>query len=112
MQKPLFLSLAISVALTGCSTSPTWSRVRSVRVDVRDTADPSGVYAEQLSSVLRTAGVEHRVVTYQFRYHTRLREEAVGTRTAVIYRDDSNPANPWWLMDDRAKNPVWVPGSD
>jgi hypothetical protein len=83
-----------------------------VRVDTRDSGDPSAAYAEHLSGVLKTAHVQHKIVTYEYRYHTAFREEAIGTRTAVIYRDDKNPNNPWWLMDDQLFNPVWLPGED
>jgi len=113
MQKISFLPLAVCLGLTGCSqpNSP-WSTVRAVRVDTRDSGDPSAAYAEHLSGVLKTAHVQHKIVTYEYRYHTAFREEAIGTRTAVIYRDDKNPNNPWWLMDDQLFNPVWLPGED
>ena len=115
MHKAFSLSLAVALTLTGCGVvrrSPTWATVRSVRVDTRDQVDPSAAYAQQLSATLKSANVQHKVVTYQYRYRTILREEAITTRTAVIYRDDSNPNNPWWLMDDRQKRPVWLPGED
>ena len=92
--------------------SSTWETVRSARVDTRDAADPSAAYAEHLSGVLKSAGVAHKVVTYEFRYRTRLREEAMGSRTAVIYRDGDNTSNPWWLADDRLRQPLWVPGEN
>lgn len=86
--------------------------VRATRVDTRDAADPSATYAETLSASLKSAGVAHKVVTYEFRYRTRLREEAIGTRTAVLYRDENDPRNPWWLMDDRLSKPLWLPGEN
>ncbi len=119
MQQPLsfFFAAAITIsgltALTGCSQpSSPWSTVRAVRVDTRDADDPSARYAEHVSGVLKTANVEHKIVTYEYRYRTALREEAIGTRTAVLYRDDRNPNNPWWLTDERLFKPVWVPGED
>jgi hypothetical protein len=62
--------------------------------------------------VLLEQGVEHYVVTYQYHYYTHQYEEAVGTRTAVIYRDNVNPSYPWWLKDDRTETPVWLPNGD
>ena len=115
MQKSISLSLAVCLTLTGCSVfrrSGTWATVTSTRVNTRGEADPSKAYAEHLSRTLRTASVEHKVVTYQYRYRTRLREESIGTRTAVVYRDNNNPNNPWWLMDERLNKPVWLPGQD
>ena len=107
MQKSFPLSLAVCLILAGCSNpSSPWSTVRAVRVDTRDSSDPSATYAEHLSDTLKAAKVEHKIVTYEYRYRTALREEAVGTRTAVIYRDDSDPRNPWWLMDERVSKPV------
>src|SRR6187455_1897076 len=107
MQKTNLLSLAACLTLAGCSQpSSPWNTVRSVRVDTRDSDDPSAAYAEHLSGVLKSANVEHKVVTYEYRYRTVLREEAIGTRTAVLYRDDRNPNNPWWLTDERLYKPV------
>jgi hypothetical protein len=111
---PLLLSACFLAA--GCGAfrrSPAWETVLSTRVDTRDSADPSAAYAERLSSNLKSAGVEHKIVTYEFRYRTRLREDAVDTRTAVLYRDDDSGRDPWWLADDRtANNPVWLPRED
>jgi hypothetical protein len=113
MQKIASLLVAAFVILTGCSQpSSPWRTARAVRVDTRDSDDPSAAYAEHLSGVLKTAHVEHKIVTYEYRYRTALREEAIGTRTAVIYRDDKNPNNPWWLMDESLSKPVWLPGED
>lgn len=115
MQKSISLSLAVCVTLAGCSVvrrSGTWATVTAARIDTRHEADPSKAYATQLSRTLESASVEHKVVTYQFRYRTRLREEAIGTRTAVVYRDDTHPRNPWWIMDEQLKKPVWLPGHD
>lgn len=115
MQKPLCFALALCLTLNGCGVfrrSETWALVRGVRVDARGEADPSQAYAAELSARLAAANVEHKVVTYQFRYRTHLREEAIGTRTAVVYRDETRPANPWWLMEERLYQPVWLPSTD
>lgn len=116
MQKPLALSLALCLTLTGCQVfekSKTWDTVVSVRPGetIRD-ADPSAAYAEKLHAVLLEQGVEHCVVTYQYHYHTSHYEEAVGTRTAIVYRDETNGSYPWWLKDDHTATPFWLPNGD
>jgi hypothetical protein len=112
--RPFHLPVAslVAIVFAGCSGSPTWKRVTSVRVDPQSAADPSTAYAEEVSAVLKTAGVEHKVVTYQFRYRTALREDAITTRTAVVYRDGSDSGNPWWLAEHRLRLPKWLPGND
>jgi hypothetical protein len=116
MQKPLALSIAACLGLAGCQVfekSETWSQALQVRPGetTRD-PDPSNAYAAKLHAALSERGIEHKVVVYQYRYTTRLREEAVGTRTAVIYRDNSNPRYPWWLKDDRLNKPFWLPDGE
>jgi hypothetical protein len=115
MPQALTFSIAAACVLTGCGLvrpSSTWQAVRAVRVDTRGEADPSTVYARQLSASLKAAGVPHKIVTYQFRHRTFLREEMLSTRTAVLYRDGSSVRHPWWLMDDTLRKPVWLPGED
>jgi hypothetical protein len=116
MQKPLALSIAVCLSLTSCQVfekSRTWDTVVNVRPgDAFRQADPSSFYAEKLHAVLLDQGVEHFVVTYQYHYYTSHYEEALSTRTAVVYRDDTNPRYPWWLKDDRTATPVWLPEGD
>jgi hypothetical protein len=116
MQKPLSISIAVCLALTGCTAfkkSQTWEKVTETRGErTAANADPSQAYAEKLHTVLKKSKVEHKLVTYQYHYTTRLREEAVGTRTAVLYKDETNPKNPWWLMDERLGKPVWLPNDE
>ncbi len=113
MQKPLALSIAACLGFAGCHVfekSATWEQtVRARPAETTRDPDPSDAYARKLHTVLADRGVEHQVVVYQYRYTTRLREEAVSTRTAVIYRDESNPRYPWWLKDDRSIKPFWLP---
>ena len=112
MPKIISLSLAAGLTLTGCSVfkkSQTWEKVTQAKPDVRAEADPSKAYASQLHRELAKDNVEHKVVTYQYRYRTRLREDAVGVRTAVVYKDNTDPNNPWWIMDERLGKPVWLP---
>jgi len=114
MLKPHFLALISCLGFAGCAgftTSQTWEKVMRTRPDsYSDEADNSGAYAAKLHGVLKAASVEHKVVKYEYHYTTPLREEAVGTHTAVLYRDNSDPNNPWWLMEDRLARPVWVSG--
>jgi hypothetical protein len=115
MLKLLLIPSLLVVTLCGCQVfrrSETWAKVTDVRVDTRGSHDPSSAYADELHRTLANDRVEHKVVTYQYRYTTRLREEAVATRTAVIYKDQNTPGYPWWLMDDRTGKPVWLPNGD
>lgn len=110
MQKLTLFGLA--VLFTGCQAfkkSDTWSKVTAHRVDTRGASDPSRIYAEDLSRELVASQVEHRVVTYQYRYRPRLREEALAQQTAVIYKDPTRPEHPWWLKDHLTSRPVWLP---
>ncbi len=112
MKKPPIVPLAFAMVLTGCSafkTSQTWQNVIDHRADRIATADGKSAYADRLHTVLAERNVEHKIVTYQFRYRTRLREEAVGAGTAVIYRDPATPKHPWWMIDENTAVPVWVP---
>ena len=115
MKTPCSLVLAASLALAACEGSKqktTWEKVRDTRPDKVAAADPGEAYADKLHKMLTTEKVEHKVVTYQYRYQTRMRDEAVGTHSAVLYKDNSDPRNPWWLVDERTGKPVWLPGED
>jgi len=74
-----------------------------------DTAT-SEAYATKLHHALKAAAVDHKVVKYDYHFTTRMSEGAVGTRTAVIYRDEIYPGNPWWLAEQEIARPVWIPG--
>ena len=71
--------------------------------------DAKDSYLNRLHQVLTNAGVEHKLVTYQFHYHNAHWEEAVESATAILYRDDTTPRNPWWVMDEYHHVPVWLP---
>ena len=112
MSKPLALCLATCVALTGCHVfhkSPVWKKVVSTRIALPPEGDASKIYAEGLHRELLAGGIEHKVVTYQYRYRSRLRHDATAERTVVIYRDDTNPKYPWWLKDESSGRPLWLP---
>jgi hypothetical protein len=66
-------------------------------------------YADKLHKTLQDARVEHKVVTFKFRYRSRLHLQREGEETAVIYRDCCTPSQPWWIMADRLSTPVWLP---
>ena len=115
MKKSASLVLAVGLTLAACEGSKqktTWQKVTETRPDKVAAADPGDAYTKKLHKVLATEKVEHKVVTYQYRYQTRMRDEAVGTHSAVLYKDNSDPQNPWWLMDERLGKPVWLPGED
>ena len=98
--------------MTGCQsfrTSPIWKKIVHARIDLPRDGDTSKRYASGLHRELTAAGIEHKVVTYQYRYHTRLRDEVTTERTAVIYRDDTKVKYPWWLKDQSSNRPVWLP---
>lgn len=116
MNKPCSITLAVCLALTACNGSKqksTWQKVRETKPDkVPASVDSNEAYTKKLNKVLNENKVEHKVVTYQYRYKTRMREDAVGTHSAVIYKDNSDPENPWWLVNERTGKPVWLPGQD
>lgn len=104
--------LATILLLAGCETprkSRTWETVKAVRHSGPSVQDPASAYAEKLHTTLQNARVEHKVVTFKFRYRSRLLLHREGEETAVIYRDPATPAQPWWLMSERLSTPVWLP---
>lgn len=113
MKLSLFISSGLALTLVGCSAfkkSATWQKVvenRADRVAVRD-GDTSR-YPEHLHATLAAQNVEHKIVTYQYNYKNRQREEAVGVGRAVFYRDTTTPGSQWWAMDESRGFPVWVP---
>lgn len=114
MSKPITVSILACFALSGCSLfqkSPTWDKVVRTRVSLPRDGDSSRTYAEGLHHELKAAGVENKVVTYQYRFRSRLREDAIAESTAVIYRDDSNATYPWWIKDERSGRPTWLPNA-
>jgi hypothetical protein len=114
MKSPLSIALAASLTLTGCALlhrSPTWDAVVKSRSHYSDAAAASAKdgYLQHLHRVLSDAGVEHKIVTYQIHFHNVYREEAVDTATAILYRDETTPRDPWWVMDEYHNVPVWLP---
>ena len=110
MQK--FSLLAAAILLAGCAPlqkSRTWETVRAVPHAGPHTDAPALDYAHRLHFALLEAGVEHKVVTFKFRYRSRLLLNREGGETAVLYRDTATPAHPWWLMAERLGTPVWLP---
>ncbi len=112
MQKFVLLSTAAAIFLAGCGTpqpSRNWQTVRAVPRIGPGVQNPDVAYAGNLHKALQDANVEHKVVTFKFRYRSRLRLNPEGEETAVIYRDCCTPANPWWIMSERLSTPVWLP---
>jgi hypothetical protein len=70
---------------------------------------PDATYAANLHKALQAACVDHKVVTFQFRYRSRILLTRQGEETAVIFRNSATPALPWWIMSERLWSPVWLP---
>ena len=112
MSKLLPIAVCACLVLTGCQMfhkSPTWDKAVHTRIAVSGEDDASKQYADGLHREFKAGRIEHRVVTYQYRYSSRLRDDATAERTAVIYRDETNPKYPWWLKDQTSNRPVWLP---
>ena len=112
MSKSIALSIAACLAFTGCQIfhkSPTWKKVVSTRVALPADGDSSTIYADGLHRELKASRIEHKVVTYQYRYRSPLRDDATAERTAVIYHDETNPKYPWWIKDESSGRPTWLP---
>ena len=112
MQKLAVLTAATALLLAGCEAprqSRTWETVKALRHAGPFVKEPAVTYAENLHTTLRSERVEHKVVTFKFRYRSRLMLNREGEETAVIYRDSATPAHPWWLMSERLFSPVWLP---
>ena len=112
MSKPLSIALAACLAFTGCQMfrkSPTWAKAVDTRIALPAVGDISKEYAAGLHRAFKADHISHKVVTYQYRYSSRLREDASAERTAIIYRDDTNPTYPYWLKDETSNRPVWLP---
>lgn len=112
MSKKLLIALCPCLLLMGCQISrksPAWDKVVNTRIALPREGDNSVRYAEGLHRELKADRIEHKIVTYQYRYHSRLRDDSTAERTAVIYRDDTNPKYPWWLKDQTSNRPVWLP---
>ena len=112
MHKLALLTTATAILLAGCGTSQpsrTWEAVKAVRHTGPGVQNPDAAYAEKLHNALQGARVEHKVVTFKFRYRSRLNLYREGEETAVIYRDCCTPAQPWWIMAERLSTPVWLP---
>jgi hypothetical protein len=112
MHKLALLTTATAILLAGCGTSQpsrTWETVKAVRHTGPGVQNPDAAYAEKLHKTLQGARVGHKVVTFKFRYRSRLQLYREGEETAVIYRDCCTPAQPWWAMAERLSTPVWLP---
>jgi hypothetical protein len=114
MHKFLPLAAGISLLFASCQTqqrSRTWEVVKATPHPGPGEKDPSGAYATKLHKALEKSGVEHKVVTFKFRYVSRLTLNHEGEDTVVIYRDGANAAQPWWIMAERLWSPMWLPAS-
>ncbi len=115
MKLSLSLALSATLLLSGCSVfqrSPTWDLVVRGNTSGGDVTEGKGGYIDRLHQILAGAGVEHKVVTYQYHWLNAYREEAMQAGILIIYRDDSTPSNPWWITDQYRHTPVWVPNTN
>ena len=112
MSKSFLFALSACLAMTGCQsfrTSPIWKKIVHARIELPREGDTSKRYAMDLHGKLTADGIEHKVVTYQYRHHTRRGDEVPVERSVVIYRDDTKAKYPWWLKDHSSNRPVWLP---
>jgi hypothetical protein len=117
MKASLSLLLAAALAVSGCSAfqrSPVWESVVNSRAQYTgaEATDAKDGYLNHLHQILRAAGVAHKLVTYEFTFHDPYREVGVQTASAILYRDETTPRNPWWIMDEYHHVPVWLPNWD
>lgn len=90
--------------------SEAWNVIMHSKIPGQGDDAQSETYAHELQRRLSAHGVEARVVT--FRYGVNFREGGpVYTRSAVVYRSETTPRIPWWLMDATLNRPVWLPNA-
>jgi hypothetical protein len=112
MLKLLAFAVGIVALFPGCTApkkTPTWAAVKAVRHPRPAVPDRDRAYAKELHETLQRSGVEHKVVTFTFRYASRIDLFRPAEGTAVIYRDTGTPAHPWWFMEESLSRPVWLP---
>ena len=111
MQK-FALSFLICLVLSGCQAlkrSETWSRVEQVRHASSGNGEAPEDHSSSVHSALAAHGVEHKVVTFAPITSGSSPSFRQGARSVVIYRDESDPRQPWWLAGERLERPVWLP---
>lgn len=114
MYKLSILITGAAIFLTGCEASKrsrAWEIIHTARHAGPHVDEPAVAYAKRLHGALQDARVEHKIVTFKFRYESRLLLNREGEETVVIYRDTATPAHPWWLMAERLSTPVWLPAA-
>jgi hypothetical protein len=112
MHKLLAFAIGLVAALSGCSATQktqTWATVKAVRHPQPGIPDRARAFAGELHTTLAHSGVEHKIVTFTFRYSGKYDMNRLAESTAVIYRDSGTPAHPWWLIDEDLSNPLWLP---
>ena len=124
----IFLCLSLLTLWTGCrlfQSSETQIIVKNARV--------SGNYGNALTDIhtaLAERGIVHKLVQFRYQVNVRPPSYALGSdsyystntpltklssrteireRTGVIYRDESDPQNPWWYFDGKVSRPIWLP---
>ena len=108
MQKPIALAASAALLLTSCQTkSPTWKTVTTASRAAGDAEARDRAYAAELHH--RLGAIPHKVVTYKFDRASLLNGTEKVERTGVVYFDESNRKQPWWIMADTLSKPVWLP---
>jgi hypothetical protein len=111
----------ISMALSGCGmfkSSEAWETVMNTKIPGRGDPAQSDAYARQLQHVLAAKGIESKIVTFRYSVNSRgvnVRSDGKSVVTGLsefsvlLYRNDTTPDNPWWMMDNALSAPVWLP---
>lgn len=114
MQTHFVIPFLAALCLSGCAgtiKSTAWHVAKSTPHAGPGELPHDKTFAKKLHERLQKAGVEHRVVTYKFRYHSRIFLNRETEETAVVYRDESTRSSPWWIMSERLSSPLWLPSS-
>ncbi|SRR5579862_155431 len=105
---------ALGVVLAGCGVlkpSRAWSVATSLDVPGKGDYDESSAYAKGVSRELSRQGIPNKLVTFHYTVCDKYEVPHVITRSSVLYRDESQKAYPWWLMDNMVRLPVWLPNA-
>jgi hypothetical protein len=102
---------AISCLLSGClaTKSEAW-KIATGSLDGKLKTDECLPYARALDKEFTKANIPHQVAYIQWRsgYDSLSPKAGVsGLHAIVLYKDETNPAFPWWGVDNESE-PVWL----
>ena len=109
---PWLGTLSALALFTGCEAfkaSPAWSAATSLRIEGRGDYTKSEAYAKNASGELAQRGIRNKIVTFRYTVEDGSQGVAAITRSCVIYRDESRPKYPWWMIDNMTRVPIWLP---